>query len=179
MKNIGTNVLIDTDVVFKNSEHVIIGNNVAIDKGFYCTTSISIGNYVHIGPYVTCIGGKEANCVIKGYNNIMAGARLICASDRFDESGLFGAMIPKKFKGKQINKPIIMENLSNIGTNSIVLPGSHLRMGVLLCAGSLLIGDTVEWGVYKGNPAKLVKIINSEKALQKFKELKSNEKHSS
>lgn len=173
MKIVGTDVVIDADAVFKNSQSVVVGSHVAIDKGFYCTTSINIGDYVHIGPYVTCVGGKDAHCQISGYNNIMAGSRLICASDRFDDSGLFGAMIPKAFKGKQINKPIILEPLSNIGTNAIVLPGSHLRIGVLLCAGSLLMGDTVEWGVYKGNPAKLVKIVDSKKALKYFNELKN------
>ena len=54
-----------------------------------------------------------------------------------------------------------MERFSNIGTNSIILPGSILREGVLLAAGSLLMGDTESWGVYKGNPAILVKKINS------------------
>ena len=53
----------------------------------------------------------------------------------------------------------------NIGTNSIVLPGSTLREGVLLTAGSLLIGDTEAWGVYKGNPAILIKKINPKKYL--------------
>ena len=95
----------------------------------------------------------------------MAGSRIVCASDRFDGTGLFGTLIPEKLKGKQIIDPVIMEEFSNIGTNSIVLPGSILRRGVLLTAGSLLMGDTEEWGVYKGNPAILVKKINSEKIL--------------
>ena len=101
----------------------------------------------------------------------MAGARIICGSDRFDDSGLFGAMIPKELKGKQIIKPVIMEEFSNIGTNAIVLPGSILRKGVLLTAGSLLMGDTEEWGVYKGNPAVLVKKIDSRKILENAKQL--------
>ena len=111
---------------------------------------------------------------IKGFNNIMAGARIICGSDRFDDSGLFGAMIPKELKGKQIIKPVIMEEFSNVGTNAIVMPGSILRRGVLLCAGSLLIGDTEEWGVYKGNPAILVKKINNKKILENAKKLNYN-----
>ena len=64
-----------------------------------------------------------------------------------------------------------MEEFSNIGTNSIVMPGSFLRKGVLLCAGSLLIGDTEEWGVYKGNPAIIVKKINPDKILKNAKQL--------
>ena len=168
---IGEDVIIDEDVIFKRPDSIIIGDHVAIDKGFYCTTNAWIGNYVHISPYVTCIGGKNAKFICKGFNNIMSGARIICASDRFDDSGLFGAMIPNELKGNQINKPVIMEEFSNIGTNAIVLPGTILRKGVLLSAGSLLMGDTEEWGVYKGNPAILVKKINPTKILENSKKL--------
>lgn len=148
-----------------------IGDHTAIDKGFYCTTQIEIGSYVHISPYVTCIGGKNGLFILKGFNNVMAGARIVCGSDRFDGSGLFGAMIPSELKGKQIIEPVVMEEFSNIGTNAIVLPGSTLRRGVLLAAGSLLIGDTEEWGVYKGNPAVLVKKIDKTETIERAKKL--------
>lgn len=108
---------------------------------------------------------------MKGFNNVMAGARIVCGSDRFDGSGLFGAMIPKELKGKQIIEPVILEEFSNIGTNAIVLPGSRLRKGVLLAAGSLLLGDTEEWGVYKGNPAVLVKRIEGSTIIENAKQL--------
>jgi acetyltransferase-like isoleucine patch superfamily enzyme len=170
LKIIGEDVYMDSDVVIKQ-DNTIEGSHVAIDKGFYCTTNISIGNYTHIGPYVTIIGGKEANFVAKGFNNIMAGARIVCGSDRFDDSGLFGAMIPKEYKGKQIIEPVIMEEFSNVGTNAMVMAGSRLRKGVLLTAGSLLIGDTEEWGVYKGNPAVLVKKIDGTKIIEMAKKL--------
>jgi acetyltransferase-like isoleucine patch superfamily enzyme len=170
VKITGKDVYVDSDIVIKQ-DSTIEGSHIAIDKGFYCTTKISIGNYVHISPYVTIIGGKEGSFTAKGFNNIMAGARIICGSDRFDDSGLFGAMIPKELKGTQIIKPVIMEEFSNIGTNAIVLPGSRLRKGVLLTAGSLLMGDTEEWGVYKGNPAVLVKKIDGSTILKNAKQL--------
>jgi acetyltransferase-like isoleucine patch superfamily enzyme len=151
-------VYIHSDTEFKITP--VLGDHIAIDKGVYCTVNVSIGDYTHISPYVTIIGGKTGQFISKGFNNIMAGARIICGSDRFDGSGLFGAMIPKELKGRQIIEPVVMEEFSNIGTNAIVLPGSTLRKGVLLSAGSLLMGDTEEWGVYKGNPAVLVKKID-------------------
>ena len=160
-------VYIHNDVELKR--RYSIGNHVAIDKGVYCSTNIHIGDYVHISPYVTIVGGAFGLFTAKGFNNIMAGARIICGSDRFDDSGIFGAMIPEELKGKQIIKPVIMEELSNIGTNAIVMPGSTLRQGVLLTAGSLLIGDTVPWGVYKGNPAVLTKVVDKTKALETIK----------
>jgi len=164
-------IFIHKDAEFKIDP--IMGDHIAIDKGVYCTVNITIGEYTHISPYVTIIGGKNAYFYSNGFNNIMAGARIICGSDRFDGSGLFGAMIPNEFKGKQIMKPVVMEKFSNIGTNAIVLPGSTLREGVLLAAGSLLIGDTEPWGVYKGNPAVLVKKIDPTLIKQKYNELSS------
>jgi len=170
VKALGNDIIVDDDVLVKQ-DLVINGSHVAIDKGFYCTTNATIGDYVHIGPYVTIIGGKEGSFRAVGFNNIMAGARIVCGSDRFDDSGLFGAMIPKELKGTQIIEPVIMEEFSNIGTNAIVLPGSTLRRGVLLTAGSLLMGDTEEWGVYKGNPAVLVKKIDPTKIIENAKKL--------
>ena len=116
------NVFIDSDSVIKHKNFFSIGDNVAIDKGFYCTTKFSIGDFVHIGPYVTCIGGESGQFLAEGFNNIMAGARIVCASDRFDDSGLFGAMIPEEYRGRLIVEPVTMERFSNIGTNAIVLP---------------------------------------------------------
>jgi len=165
-----TDVYIHKDIEFK--QEVTLGNHIAIDKGVYISVVAKIGDYTHISPYVTIIGGKEGYFECKGFNNIMAGARIVCGSDRFDGSGLFGAMIPKHLKGKQIVEPVIMEEFSNVGTNSIVLPGSRLRKGVLLTAGSLLMGDTEEWGVYKGNPAMLVKKIDPTTILERAKVLK-------
>jgi acetyltransferase-like isoleucine patch superfamily enzyme len=163
--------------IHKDAEFKIkptLGNHIAIDKGVYSTVKCKIGDYTHISPYVTIIGGKDGYFECAGFNNIMGGARIICGSDRFDDSGLFGALIPKKFKGKQIIEPVIMEEFSNVGTNAIVLPGSRLRKGVLLTAGSLLMGDTEEWGVYKGNPAILVKKIDGTNIINLSKKLKND-----
>jgi acetyltransferase-like isoleucine patch superfamily enzyme len=171
----GEDIFLDDDIISKRNLN-INGSHIAIDKGLYCSTNVNLGSYTHIGPYVTIIGGKDGNFTAKGFNNIMVGARIVCGSDRFDDSGLFGAMIPKELKGTEIIKPVIMEEFSNIGTNAIVLPGSTLRRGVLLTAGSLLIGDTEEWGIYKGNPAKLIKKINPSKILENAKKLGYREK---
>jgi acetyltransferase-like isoleucine patch superfamily enzyme len=167
------NVYIHDDVLFKRE--VSLGNHIAVDKGVYVTVPCKIGDYTHISPYVTIIGGAKGYFECKGFNNIMAGARIVCGSDRFDESGLFGAMIPDEYKGRQIIDPVIMEEFSNVGTNAIVMPGSTLRQGVLLAAGSLLIGDTEEWGVYKGNPAKLVKKIDPTIILHRAAQLKQKQ----
>ena len=55
IKALGNDIIVDDDVLVKQ-DLVINGSHVAIDKGFYCTTNATIGDYVHIGPYVTIIG---------------------------------------------------------------------------------------------------------------------------
>ena len=109
MKSIGIDVIINDFTEFKRPELVCIGNHVAIDWGFYCTTGLEIGDYVHISPYVTCIGGKDGRLIVKGFNNIIAGARIVCVSDRFDDSGLFGALIPDELRGKVFAGDVVME----------------------------------------------------------------------
>tara|TARA_R110002020_G_scaffold381800_1_gene592694 strand:- start:3567 stop:4115 length:549 start_codon:yes stop_codon:yes gene_type:complete len=169
--SVGNDVFISENVNITRPHLIELGNHIAIDYGFHCTTSMKVGDYTHIGPHVSCIGGASGEFILKGFNNVMAGARIVCGSDRFDDSGLFGCLIPDELKGKQIIKPIIMEEFSNIGSNAIVMPGTILRKGVLLTAGSLLIGDTEEWGIYKGNPAILINKIDSTKIIENAKKL--------
>jgi len=179
---LGKDVIIHDDVEIRD-KNAIMGSHVAIDKGFYCTTKLNLGDYVHISAYVTCIGSLDGLFVAKGFNNIMAGSRIICKSDNFDDSGLHGALIPKELLGNKISKPVVMDTFSNIGSNAVILPGARLRMGVLLTAGSVLMGDTKEWGIYKGNPATLTRKIDGSKIIESAKKLgwiekeKHNEKH--
>jgi galactoside O-acetyltransferase len=167
----GEDVFIHDTAIIKRPHLVSIGNHVSIDCFVYISTRMALGNYIHISPHVSCVGGEKGLFFARGFNNIMAGVRIICGSDRFDDSGLFGAMIPEELKGSQIIKPIVMEEFSNVGSNAIILPGSILRRGVLLSAGSMLVGDTEEWGVYKGSPAVLVKKIDGTKIIELAKQL--------
>jgi acetyltransferase-like isoleucine patch superfamily enzyme len=148
-----------------------LGDHVAIDDFFYCTVKLFIGDYVHIAPHVSIIGGGTRKFVAKGFNNIMAGARIICASDRFNGDGIGGALISADFRGKVLQSDITMEPFSNIGTNAIVLPGTKLKMGVLIAAGSLIMGETEPWVIYKGNPAIPAGVVTPDKILANAKEM--------
>ena len=68
--NIGNDVIIDDFIKIKHPDLAIIGNHIGIDFGFYCTTKLELGDYVHISPYVTCIGSKDGKFTAKGFNNI-------------------------------------------------------------------------------------------------------------
>jgi len=145
---------------------VSIGENVRIDEYFHCTVRLTLGEHIHISPYVGIIGGIRSSFCAEGFNNIMLGAKIICASDRFDGSGLPGSLIPDEYKGSVINAPVLMERFSNLGSGAVMMPGSTLREGVLLTMNSVLFGDTEAWGVYSGNPAVLIKRIDGSKILE-------------
>lgn len=170
-KKLGEDVNIADFVVIKRPELVEIGNHVAIDSFFYSTTSMQIGDYVHISPHVACIGGKDALVKIGNFCFVSVGARLVGASEEFFGHGLIGPIIPKQYKDKIICEPIIFEDHSGVCANVTVLPGVTLAEGSVIAAHSLVTKSTEPWTIYKGIPAKPYKVRPREKMLRYAKEI--------
>lgn len=154
----GEDVLLGQPAVVRYPELVEVGSHVAIDAFFYCTTSLRLGDYVHIGPHVSVIGGRGALLRMGHFTNIAAGGRIVCASDSFQGHGLIGPgpVIPEAFRDQVICEPVVMEDFVNLGSNCIVLPGCRLSQGTVLGAGSLLPAGTRTrpWTIYVGTPAR-------------------------
>ena len=95
----GINTYISSNVEIKRPQLVSIGCHSAVDSGFYCTTALEMGDYLHVGPYVTVIGGAEGLLRMGHFTNIAAGGRIICCSDEYLGEGLVGAAtIPKTYR---------------------------------------------------------------------------------
>ena len=155
---IGRDVRADKDTVIKRTENLVIGNHVAIDKGFYCTTRLMIGDYVHISPYVTIIGGEWGQCWIGNFVTISAGARLICVSDSFDGSGLVGPIVPYKFRNQLApGNSITVGDLAGICTNAVISPGVVIGEGAVVGANSFVNKNIPAWEVWAGSPARFIK----------------------
>ena len=56
-----------------------------------------------------------------------------------------------------ILKEIVIEDDCWIAAKSIIAPGSILKRGSVACLGSVVSGILQKDGIYKGNPAKLLK----------------------
>jgi acetyltransferase-like isoleucine patch superfamily enzyme len=154
---IGQDVFVHSTVEFTRTDLVEIGNHVAIDSGFYCTTKLKIGDYVHISPHVAVIGGKKTGLTVEDFCFISVGTKLICGSETFWGHGLVGPLIPDEYKDDQVLKPISMRRFSGTLANSVVLPGVVMAEGSVLGANSLLKENTEPWTVYVGNPAKPIR----------------------
>ena len=150
----GIDFYMNEDVTIK-CDDVVIRNHVAIDKGFYCTTKLKIGDYVHIAPYVTVTGGKEAELVMKSFSGFAAGCRIACSSDSYTSGHLMNPIVPAKYRKVEITT-VTMEMFSCLGTNCVVLPGVTIAEGSVVGANSLVTKSTEPWTIYVGTPAKPV-----------------------
>jgi acetyltransferase-like isoleucine patch superfamily enzyme len=153
----GIDVVIDSNTKFTRPELVKLGNHVGIDWGFYCTTALEIGDYVHVSPHVAVIGGQHTGLAVEDFCFISVGARMVCGSEQFYGEGLIGPLIPKEYLDNQTLDPIVMRRFSGVCANSVVLPGVTMAEGSVLGANSLLKQDTQPWTIYVGNPARPIK----------------------
>jgi acetyltransferase-like isoleucine patch superfamily enzyme len=154
---LGTDVFMNANIEITRPELAKIGNHVAIDYGFYCTTKLVIGDYVHISPHVAVIGGKETALYVEDFCFLSVGSKYICGSETFHGAGLIGPLIPDEFKDDQILQPITLRRFSGALANSVILPGVTMAEGSVLGANSMLNDDTEPWTVYAGNPARPIR----------------------
>lgn len=168
-KHIGNDVRIDSTVQIKRPELLWLGNHIAIDMCVYISVSGVIGDYIHIAPHVSIIGGGTATLIMEDFSAIASGSKIICAGDDFTK-GFLNPFIPREYRNV-INNPVIFKKYSAIGVNSVVMPGVTLAEGSVLGANSVLTKDTEPWTIYVGSPAKPIKIRDKELILKGAKDL--------
>ncbi len=171
LKSCGDDTFVSANVEIRRPQLVSIGSHTAIDSGFYLTTSAEIGDYVHLAPYITIIGGAKGLVVFKDFSTLAAGSRVICGSDEHKGYGLVGPTIPDEFKDRMKLAPVVFERCANIGTNVVIMPGVTLGEGSVVGACSLVNKSTDPWGVYVGIPAVKVGERKREKILSYVKAL--------
>ena len=58
-----------------------------------------------------------------------------------------------------VTKPIVIGEGTWIGANATICPGVSVGKGCVIAAGSIVISDCLENGLYAGNPASLKKVL--------------------
>ena len=167
MKIRGIDVRISDKADIKRFDLMSVGSHVSIDSFTYISTKLTIGDWVHIAPFVSIIGGCESECHIGALSGLASGTRIICGSIDFMNSTIC-SFAPKR---KDVIGSVVLEPLTGTGSNSIVMPNIRMAIGSVLGAGSVLMEDTKPWGLYVGNPARFVKYRNKEAILFDAKEM--------
>jgi acetyltransferase-like isoleucine patch superfamily enzyme len=171
LKKCGVDVFISDRVEIRRPNLVTVGSHVAIDSGVYITTEAQIGDYTHISPYVTVIGGAKSKLIVGDFVTIATGTRIIAGSDKFLGEGFTSVTAPEQYRDEVTLSTIEIKRFAGIGTNAVIMPGVTIAEGSVIGACSLVTKDTEPWTIYMGVPARPVKIRKKEKMLQYAKEL--------
>ncbi|MBL7919636.1 MAG: acyltransferase [Bacteroidia bacterium] len=171
LKKCGKDVFISERAEIRRPQLVSVGNHVAIDSGVYITTQAEIGDYTHISPYITVIGGAKSKLIVEDFVTIAAGSRIIAGSDKFLGDGFTSVTAPEEYRDTVEFSTVCLKKFSGIGTNVVIMPGVTIAEGSVIGACSLVTKDTEPWTIYMGVPAKAVKKRNKEKMIEYAKKL--------
>jgi acetyltransferase-like isoleucine patch superfamily enzyme len=144
--------------------NVVLGEGVTVVKPcniYGCT----LGNNVFVGPFVEIQKNVRIgdNCKIQSHsficelvsigNDCFIGHGVMFINDLFSEGGPAGGD-KTKWKGTSIGKSV------SIGSNATILPVT-ICDNVVIGAGSVVVRNITEAGIYAGNPAKLIRKLKS------------------
>jgi maltose O-acetyltransferase len=131
----GVNVNIERGADFGSGRRIEIGNHSGIGKRCSLRWEVTIGDYVMMGPEV----------VIISQNHLF---------NRTDT--------PMALQGFGDPKRIIIGNDVWIGWGVMILPGVKIGDGAIVGAGAVVTKDVPPYSIVAGNPAKVVKMRESQ-----------------
>lgn len=168
---VGIDFYLSELTVLKHPKLIKIGNHVAIDQFVSITTTAEIGDYVHISPNCSIIGGPQSKIIMLDHSGMAAGSRVIAGGADFNSGTLTNPQVPKEY-AKHIYSTVIFEKFAILGTNSVVMPGVVLGEGSVIGANSVVLSNTEPWTIYVGSPAKPIKSRNKGDILKYYELLK-------
>ena len=171
LQKCGKDVFISSRAEIRRPHLVTIGDHVAIDSGVYITTQAEIGDYIHLSPYITVIGGAKSKIIVEDFVTIAAGSRIIAGSDKFLGEGFTSVTAPDEYRDTVEFSTVHFKRFCGVGTNVVIMPGVTIAEGSVIGACSLITKDTEPWTIYMGIPAKPVKIRKKEKMIEYAKKL--------
>lgn len=134
---------------------MLIGKSIPDDFALFPPFNSDFGKNIHIGNKVFINSG----CKFQDQGGIYIGDRclighnaVLATLNHFEEVDKRSGMIPK---------PIRLENDVWIGSGSIVLQGITIGEGAIVAAGSVVTKDVAPFTIVGGNPAKLIREVNS------------------
>lgn len=153
-KKIGCNAKISRKCSIYSASSITIGDNVRIDDFCILSGNICIGNYVHISAYSVLYGG--ARIIIGDFCGMSPRSTIFSQTDDFSGGAMIGPMVPEASRNV-FKAPVKMENYSQLGTNTIIMPGITCGEGSVTGAFSFVIRDLDPWSINCGIPSKKIK----------------------
>ena len=172
LKSHGDDVYISSNVEIKRPHLVTVGSHVAIDSYQYWTTQVTMGDFIHVAPMCTIIGGELAELHMGNFVTIAAGSRIIVLGDGHNGFGLISPVIPEQYRDELVGGRVDLDDFVGLGTNAVIMPGVWIAKGVVVGANSLVTKDIrEEWTIWAGSPARKIKDRRSDIMLRYAREL--------
>jgi putative colanic acid biosynthesis acetyltransferase WcaF len=123
-----------------------IGRGVVIKPQVKITFpwKLEVGDYVWLGEECWLLNLER---IVIGSDVCISQRAFLCTGNHNYRQPTFDLIV----------KPIFVEDGAWIGAGSWVGPGVRVRSHAVLAAGSVAAQDLAPWGIYRGNPAILVK----------------------
>jgi acetyltransferase-like isoleucine patch superfamily enzyme len=137
----------------KGKGSIAIGDKLFTQSGVVIDAQngrIEIGNHVSLNDHAVLLGHGG----ITIGNDVRIAANVVVAS--FDHN-FEDVSTPIRLQGVT-GKPIVIDNDVWIGAGAKILGGSHVGNGCIIGANAVIKGPTLPFGVYVGNPARLLKM---------------------
>ncbi|MBO7573837.1 MAG: acyltransferase [Bacilli bacterium] len=155
-KSIGERVLISKKASIYNPSNISIGNDVRIDDFCLLVGNITLGNFIHLAPYVSIHGTGDGSVTMKDFSALSSYTTVYASSDDYSGNSITNPTVGEKYE-RIIASDIVIEKHAIVGLHSVILPNAYLAEGVALGAMSLLAKPTEPWGIYVGIPCKRIK----------------------
>lgn len=139
----------------------IIGNNCRIWHHSHLTNTCQIGDNCSIGQNCYVAGILGQGCKLQNNVNIYLGVK--CGNYVFfgPNSTTTNDLNPRAQYSKNGNYiETIIEDQVSIGANVVIRCGITLKKGCFIGCGSVVVKDCDEYGIYVGNPAKKIGIMD-------------------
>jgi acetyltransferase-like isoleucine patch superfamily enzyme len=119
-------------------------------------SKIKIGKGVVIRPNSVVFACENAGIIIEDYALLGGGVHIYTNNHEFSNVGS-----PIYFQGHALGEPVVIKKGAWIGANAIILPGVVIGENSVVGAGSIVTKSVPDYCVAVGNPAKVIKKLQT------------------
>lgn len=150
---VGAEVQVFDGALLLRPEAIAIGDRSRIDDFTRLEggQGLEIGEHVHVSSFCSVFGGGR--CLIGDHAGLAQGSRVITGSEQ--TSAAMSAVSPQEWRDVKTTT-VVLDHLSFLGTNAVMLPGTSLGVGAVIAAGSVVTKRVPPWEVWAGVPARAV-----------------------
>ncbi len=125
-----------------------IGAFSTVSPDCHFSGTITVGRYTQFGPKCVVVASDHPTDTMTPYSN----ARLF----------------EGRLKALHRDAPVTIGDGVLVGASSVILPGSAIGRGTIIGAGSIVRGPCRPYGLYAGNPARLVRMRLSPEHIERI-----------